>query len=222
MVEKLLTPTRRPTLGVWSGITLILLLAWLATSAFSQTSAAGESTLTPNGSLQGDQGSQYIIGPGDSLQIFVWRNPELTSSVVVRPDGQISMPLVDHMIAVGKTPSQLSRDIEKVLGEFVRQPQVNVIVAQAVSTYSQVKIVGQVARPTSVPFRKGMTVLDALLQAGGLTPFAAGNRSRIVRTVDGRKTEITVKLERLLNKGDIAQNVALEPGDLLVVPESRF
>lgn len=222
MVETLLIPTRRPALGVWSGITLILVLAWFATSALAQTSAAGES-LAPNGALpQGDQGSQYIIGPGDSLQVFVWRNPELTSSVVVRPDGQISMPLVDHMIAVGKTPSQLSRDIEKVLGEFVRQPQVNVIVAQAVSTYSQVKIVGQVARPTSVPFRKGMTVLDALLQAGGLTPFAAGNRSRIVRTVDGRKTEITVKLERLLNKGDTAQNVALEPGDLLVVPESRF
>jgi polysaccharide biosynthesis/export protein len=109
-----------------------------------------------------------------------------------------------------------------VLGEFVRQPQVNVIVTTAISTFSQVKVVGQVTKPTSLPFRKGMTVLDALLQAGGLTPFAAGNRSRIVRTEGGKKTEITVKLDRLLNKGDTQYNIILEPGDLLVVPESRF
>ncbi|HVW69861.1 MAG TPA: XrtA/PEP-CTERM system exopolysaccharide export protein [Steroidobacteraceae bacterium] len=172
--------------------------------------------------LQESETSQYIIGPGDALHIFVWRNPELTTPVVVRPDGEISMPLVDHMVAVGKTPPQLARDIEKVLGEFVRAPKVNVIVTVALSTFSQVRVIGQVTKPMAVPYRAGMTVLDAVLQVGGLGPFAAGNRAKIVRKVGGKETEIKVKLDRLLNKGDTRQNVALQPGDLLVVPESRF
>jgi polysaccharide export outer membrane protein len=166
--------------------------------------------------------SSYIIGPGDVLQVFVWRQPELTVTVPVRPDGKISTPLVEDTVAVGKTPSELARDIEKVLSEYVRAPQVNVIVSQPVSTLSQVKIIGQVAKPQGLPFREGITALDAVLAVGGLAPFAAGNRAKIVRTEDGKHREIKIKLDDLVNKGDMRQNLALKPGDVLIVPESRF
>lgn len=169
-----------------------------------------------------DTSSKYIIGPGDSLQVFVWRNPELSTTVPVRPDGKISTPLVEDMVAVGKTPSALARDIEKVLAEYVRSPQVNIIVVQPVSTFSQVKIIGQVAKPQALPYREGMTVLDAVLAAGGLGQFAAGNRAKLVREVNGRQTQIKIKLEDLVNKGQMQHNLALKPGDVLVVPESFF
>jgi polysaccharide export outer membrane protein len=164
----------------------------------------------------------YRIGPGDTLQIFVWRNPELTQSVPVRPDGKISTPLVEDMVAVGKTPSQLARDIEGVLAEYIRSPQVNVIVTNPVSAFSQVKVIGQVTNPQSLPYREGMRVLDAILAAGGLTEFAAGNRGKIVRKVDGKDTEIKVKVEDLVNKGAMKYNFELKPGDVIVVPQSFF
>ena len=167
-------------------------------------------------------GSEYIIGPGDSLQVFIWRNPELSTTVPVRPDGKISTPLVEDMVAVGKTPSQLARDIEVVLAEYIRSPQVNVILTNAVSTFSQVRVLGQVAAPQAVPYREGMTVLDAVLAVGGLGEFAAGNRGKIVRVVGGKQQEIKVRIGDLVNKGDVSQNVPLRPGDVLVVPESRF
>lgn len=166
--------------------------------------------------------ANYIIGPGDTLQVFVWRNPELAATVPVRPDGKISTPLVEDMVAVGKNPSALARDIEKVLAEYVRSPQVNVIVTQPASVFSQVKVIGQVARPQALAYREGMTVLDAVLAVGGLANFAAGNRARIVRTEDGKQREIKIKLEALVNDGDMKQNVALKPGDVLVIPETRF
>ena len=165
---------------------------------------------------------QYMIGPGDTLQIFVWRNPELSTTIPVRPDGKISTPLVDSMVAVGKSPTQLARDMEQILGEYVRQPKVNIIVAQAVSTYSQVRVVGQVGKPQSLPYRDGLTVLDAVLQVGGLGPFAAGNRSKIVRAAGGKSQSIRIRLEDLLNKGDMKQNLPLKPGDVLVVPQALF
>ena len=166
--------------------------------------------------------NEYIIGPGDTLQVFVWRNEELTTTVPVRPDGKISTPLVEDMVAVGKTPSKLARDIEVVLAEYIRQPQVNIIVSNAVSTFSQVRIIGQVTNPQGIPYREGMTVMDAILAVGGLGPFAAGNRAKLVRTVDGKPTEIRIRLEALVNKGDLSQNLTLRPGDVIVVPESRF
>jgi polysaccharide biosynthesis/export protein len=165
---------------------------------------------------------EYLIGPGDTLEVFVWRNPELTATVPVRPDGKISTPLVEDMPAVGKTPTQLARDIEKVLSEYVRTPEVNVIVTQPASAFSQVKVIGQVVKPASVPYREGMTVLDAVLAVGGLNNFAAGNRARLVRMQDGKEVEIHVKLDSLMNKGDMSQNLKLRPGDVLVIPESRF
>lgn len=164
----------------------------------------------------------YRIGPGDTLQIFVWRNQELTQSVPVRPDGKISTPLVEDMVAVGKTPSQLARDIEGVLAEYIRSPQVNVIVTDPVSAFSQVKVIGQVTNPQSLPYREGMRVLDAILAAGGLTEFAAGNRGKIVRRVDGKDVELRVKVEDLVNKGVMKHNLELKPGDVVVVPQSFF
>jgi polysaccharide export outer membrane protein len=164
----------------------------------------------------------YIIGPGDTLQVFVWRNPELTSTVPVRPDGKISTPLVEDMVAVGKTPSQLARDVEKVLGEYVRSPQINVIVTQPTSTFSQIKVIGQVVHPQAVSYRDGLTVLDAILAVGGLGPFAAGNRGKVVRVENGKSRDIKVKLADLVNDGDMRHNIPLKPGDVIVVPESRF
>jgi polysaccharide biosynthesis/export protein len=154
--------------------------------------------------------------------VFVWRNPELSVTVPVRPDGRISTPLDEDMAAVGKTPTQLARDIEKVLSEYVRSPQVNVIVTQPESAFSQVKVIGQVLKPAPVPYREGMTVLDAVLAVGGLTNFAAGNRARLVRVQDGKQVELPIKLDSLMDKGDMSQNLKLKPGDVLVVPESRF
>jgi len=163
----------------------------------------------------------YVIGPGDTVQVFVWRNAELSVTVPVRPDGKISTPLVEDMVAVGKTSSQLARDIEKVLAEYVRAPQVNIIVTNPVSTFSQVKVIGQVTNPQSVPFREGLTALDAILAVGGLTQFAAGNRAKIVRKNEAGKTvEIKVKLESLVKKGKMVENKDLKPGDVIIVPES--
>jgi polysaccharide export outer membrane protein len=164
----------------------------------------------------------YLIGPGDSLQVFVWRNPDLTVTVPVRPDGKISTPLVEDMVAVGKTPSNLARDIEKALSVYVKSPQVNVIVTIPASVYSQVKVIGQVLKPQALPYREGMSVLDAVLAVGGLTQFAAGNRAHLVRLVNGKSQELKIKLENLVNKGDMTQNLSLKPGDVLVVPETHF
>jgi polysaccharide biosynthesis/export protein len=166
--------------------------------------------------------SNYIIGPGDTLEVFVWRNPELSVTVPVRPDGKISTPLVEDMVAVGKTPPQLARDMEKVLSEYVRAPKVNIIVTTAASAFSLVKVVGQVQHPSALPYREGMRVLDAILAVGGLTQFASGNRARIVRMENGKETTIHVKVADLVNSGDVSQNALLKPGDVLVVPQSMF
>jgi len=184
--------------------------------------ALGSSSLVAQEGSSVAVGSEYIIGPGDSLQVFIWRNAELSATVPVRPDGKISTPLVEDMVAVGKTPSKLARDIEAVLSEYIRSPQVNVIVTNAVSTFSQVRVLGQVTTPQAVPYREGMTVLDAVLAVGGLGEFAAGNRGKIVRVVGGKQQEIKVRIGDLVNKGDVSQNLPLKPGDVLVVPESRF
>ncbi|HET7910501.1 MAG TPA: XrtA/PEP-CTERM system exopolysaccharide export protein [Povalibacter sp.] len=190
----------------------------LAADAPASAVSSGPVTAPADSKVAGD----YVIGPGDTIQVFVWRNPELTTTVPVRPDGKISTPLVEDMTAVGKTPSDLARDIEHVLAEYVRSPQVNVIVTQPASVFSQIKVIGQVTRPQSVPYRDGLTVLDAVLAVGGLGPFAAGNRSKIVRTENGKTKEIKVKIASLVNDGDMSQNLHLRPGDVIVIPESRF
>lgn len=203
-------------------VQVLMLTAW-ASTASAQDPATPESPEQVAGPLAPqDVPSDYIVGPGDVLTVFVWRNQDLTVTVPVRPDGKISTPLVEDMVAVGKTPSALAHDIESVLSEYVRSPQVNVIVTQPASLFSQVKVVGQVQKPQSLAYRKGMTALDVILQVGGLSQFASGNRSKIVRKEDGRTVEIPVRLDDLLNKGDLKQNVEVRPGDVVVVPESFF
>lgn len=172
--------------------------------------------------LPEDLAATYVIGPGDQLQVFVWRNPELTITVPVRPDGKISTPLVEEMVAVGKTPAQLARDIETALSEYIRSPQVSVILVQAVSVNSEVKVVGEVRQARAVPYRSGMTVLDVILAVGGLNEFAAGNRAKLVRKVDGKDQELKVNLRDLLDDGDMTQNLPVKPGDVLIVPQSRW
>jgi polysaccharide export outer membrane protein len=194
----------------------ILLISLLLASVQSPAASA-EDAPAPS-AVPGD----YVIGPGDTIQVFVWRNPDLTVTVPVRPDGKISTPLVEDMVAVGKTPSHLARDIETALAQYVKSPEVNVIVTIPMSAFSQVKVIGQVLHPQSLAYREGMTVLDAVLAAGGLSQFAAGNRSLLERKHDGKTQQIKIKLDSLVNAGDLKQNLPLEPGDVLVVPESRF
>jgi len=154
--------------------------------------------------------------------VFVFENESLSVTIPVRPDGKISTPLVEDMVAVGKTPSQLARDIEAALSKYVKTPKVNIEVLIALSVYSEVRVIGQVKEPTSMPYHEGMTVLEALLGAKGMTQFAAGNRARISRLVNGKQQDVSVKLNDLVNKGDLSQNLPLQAGDVLVVPETRF
>ena len=197
----------------------VCLMAGCATQ--TPIAATAAATTTP-GAPASDGGADYVIGPGDTLQVFVWRNPELSTTIPVRPDGKISTPLVENMVAVGKSPLELARDMEKVLSEYVRDPKVNIIVTNAQSTFSQVRVVGQVVKPQALPYRQGMTVLDAVLAVGGLTPFAAGNRAKIVRTENGKQVTFNVHLADLLNKGRVQQDLAMKPGDVLVIPQSFF
>lgn len=168
-------------------------------------------------------GPDYLIGPGDNLQIFVWRNPELSATVPVRPDGRISVPLVEDMPAVGKTPTQLARDLEQVLKQYVQEPIVNVIVTGFVGPFAQqVRVVGEAAKPQAIPYRANMSLLDVMIDVGGLTRFASGNRAVIVRQVNGKETEERVRLDDLLKDGDVSANVKMLPGDILIVPQTYF
>ena len=170
-------------------------------------------------------GEQYVIGPMDELTIFVWRNPELGAKVQVRPDGRITTPLISDMSAVGKTPSQLADDIKTALAAYIRDPLVSVIVDNFSGTYSQqVRIVGATEKPSSLPYRANMTLLDAMIAVGGLNEYAAGDKARLVRfdRMTGKQSEYKLKISRLLRKGDASANVRLAPGDVIIIPESMF
>ena len=164
----------------------------------------------------------YIVGPGDMLNITVWRNPELSQTVPVRPDGQVSTPLVDGLVAQGKTSAQIARDVEKELSKYVRDPVVTVIVTSFVGPYSeQIRVVGEAVKPQFLPYKQKMTVLDVLIAAGGLTDFADGNRATLVRTSEGNK-RYNVRLNDLVKRGDIDANVDVLPGDILIIPQGWF
>lgn len=166
---------------------------------------------------------EYVIGPGDSLQIFVWDHADLSTGVQVRPDGKISTPLVEDLQAAGRTPTQLARDIEDVLREYVRSPIVTVIMQGFVGEGTQqIRVVGQAVAPMALQYRQGMTVLDVMIAVGGLSEFAAGNRAKIIRKAGDSDVEIRVRLDDLLNEGKIEENVRLLPGDVLIIPESFF
>lgn len=167
----------------------------------------------------------YQIGPADELSVFVWRNPELSTRISVRPDGRITTPLITDMIAVGKTPAQLADDIRVVLSQYIQEPIVSVMVERPQGTFAQqIRIVGATARPAALPYRANMTLLDAMIAVGGLNEFAAGNRARLVRfdRATGRQREYDLRIGSLLRRGDISANVKLEPGDVIIIPESMF
>ena len=163
----------------------------------------------------------YVIGAGDTLEIFVWREPDLSGTIPVRPDGKISISLVEDMIAIGKTPTELARDMEAVLAEYLRLPKVNIIVVSEGSS-NQIQVIGNVVSPQSIPYRDDICVLDVVVAVGGLDDLAAGNRAQVVRTLDGKTTECKIRLSDLMTDGDMSQNIFMYPGDVLIVPESRF
>lgn len=201
-----------------------LLLSILLLSFVAGCGGGSATVADPKQQAVTPEQAEYRIGPGDQLNVFVFNQPELSINVPVRPDGLISTPLVEDLQAAGKTPSELARDMEKKLAEYVRSPSVNVIVTGFVGNYGdQVRVVGQAANPQALPYRSGMTVLDVMIAVGGLGQFAAGNRARLVRRgADGKTTEMRVRLDDLLNDGDIKANLQVQPGDVLIIPESRF
>jgi len=165
----------------------------------------------------------YVVGPGDTLNILVWRNPELSTSVPVRPDGRITMQLVEDLKASGKTATQLARDIERALGKYVQSPVVSVIVTTFVGPYSQqVRVIGEAAKPQALPYRESMTLLDVMIAVGGITDFADGNKASILRTAGGKSQQFGVRLTNLVKGGDLSANVTMRPGDVLVIPQSFF
>jgi polysaccharide export outer membrane protein len=207
-----------------SVISLVALASTL--SACGGGSAAGPA-LPPAAYVANKEqpGEEYVIGPLDQLSIFVWRNAELTAKVQVRPDGRITTPLVNDMPAVGKTPAQLADDMKAALSKYVNNPIVSVIVENFSGTYSQqVRVVGATEKPASIPYRANMTLLDAMIAVGGLSQYAAGNKAKLVRydRATGRQTEFALQISNLLKKGDSAANVALQPGDVIIIPESMF
>jgi len=192
----------------------------LVAGAVSGCSSLGNYPAAPQ-SVE-SQDHRYKIGPLDTLNIQVWRNPELSATVTVRPDGRISSPLVEDLVAAGRSPADLARDIEQALGKFIRDPVVTVLVSGFQGVYSeQIRIVGEAARPQAVPYRQQMTILDVMIQAGGLTDFADGNAAVLVRGSEGGK-QYSVRLKDLLKRGDISANIAVKPGDIVIVPQSFF
>jgi polysaccharide biosynthesis/export protein len=169
--------------------------------------------------------ADYLIGPLDQLQIFVWRNPELSTNVRVRPDGRITVPLIDDLAATGQTPTQLAKAIEDKLKTYIQNPIVSIIVSDFQGPFAQqVRVVGEASNPAAIPYRSNMTLLDVMISVGGLTEYAAGNRARLIRydAQAGQQKEYSVKIDRLLKDGDIKANVRIEPGDVIIIPESFF
>lgn len=165
----------------------------------------------------------YLVGPGDSVNITVWRNPEVSTSVPVRPDGKITTPLVEDLPASGKTSSQLARDIEKALAKYIQDPVVTVIVTGFVGPYSeQIRVIGQAAKPQALPYREGMSLMDVMIAVGGITEFASGNKASIIRGTGENRQKLAVRLDDLIKEGDISANTPMRPGDILVIPESFF
>lgn len=182
-------------------------------SAPSSSSESGSET----------RAEEYLIGPGDQLQIFVWRNPELSSTIPVRPDGKITTPLVEDVLASGKTATQLAREMERRLAFYVKNPIVTVTVQEFVGRYSeQIRVVGEAATPKSLSYSSNMTLLDVIIDVGGLTEFADGNKASIVRNVNGKRQQIRIRLDDLIKRGDISANIEMMPGDILIIPESWF
>jgi polysaccharide export outer membrane protein len=199
----------------------LLAIGMLAVAALL-SGCASSGAYAPAPSAVPSMEHRYKVGPLDVLAITVWRNPELSTTVTVRPDGRISMPLIDEVMAAGKNPSEVARELEKGLSKLLRDPSVTVIVSGFQGTYGeQIRIVGEAARPQAVPFRQEMTVLDVMIQAGGLTDYADGNAAVLVRGAEKGK-QYSLRLKDLLKRGDISANAPVLPGDIIIVPQSWF
>jgi polysaccharide export outer membrane protein len=200
----------RGILILWS---IALLTGGCTTTPATPSSATSASVSSTN----------YIIGPGDTLKIFVWRNPDVSGEVPVRPDGKITTPLVEDMQAVGKTATQLARDLETALGDYLKKPVVTVTVTEFVGNFTeQIRVVGQATEPKALTYRDDLTLLDVVIEVGGLSEFADGNGAKLVRRTSNGKETFNLRLADLINKGDMSANIDMQPGDIVVIPESWF
>ena len=214
---------KRRSLRPWPLMTALLSLALAGCSGSAAVQKPGPPMLHggPAADPEAVATADYIIGSGDTLRIQVLQNQELNVEVPVRPDGKISTPLVNDMVAAGKSPSRLARDMEQTLSQYVRNPTVSVIVIRSTGDQGKVQVVGQAVAPKAVAYRSGMTLMDLMIQVGGLSQFAAGNRAKLIRSDAAGVHEIRVHLKDLLN-GKISENMALKPGDLVVIPQTLF
>lgn len=198
-------------------------LAAIGIVAFILVVGGCASTKPPLGEVGELLDYEYVIGPGDSINIFVWNNPEVSTTVPVRPDGRVSAPLVEEVFASGKTPTQLARDIEESLSVYIKDPLVTVMVGGFQGRFDQqIRILGEATNPSAIVYRQDMTLLDVIIAVGGLTPFASGNKAVLVRYIDGEPVSGGVRIDDLIQDGDISANVTMRPGDILIIPEAWF
>jgi polysaccharide export outer membrane protein len=197
---------------------------WMDVGPSSSGKSAADADVAPEGEGSAKEAAtDYVLGPGDRIQVFVWRNPELSTTIPIRPDGKITIPLVEDVIAAGKRPTELARTIEQALSAFIEDPIVSVIAMEFGGEFDQqVRVIGEATRPQAIAFKARMTVLDVMIHVGGLTQFAAGNRSVIVRRFGGADTTIPVNLSDLLRDGRLENNVPVKPGDVIIIPQSLF
>jgi len=199
----------------------IIFLSSVITTGCSTTNDIA--VLEQQNSAELTKSQPYLIGPGDLINVFVWGNPDLSIEVSVRPDGRISTPLVEDVLASGKTPAQLAREMESQLVRYIKSPVVTVMVREFNGTFGQqIRIVGEAAQPRAIPYRENMTLLDVMIAVGGLTEFASGNDASIVRTINQKQQQFQVRLDDLVKYGDITANVPMQPGDIVIIPESWF
>jgi polysaccharide biosynthesis/export protein len=211
MRDLLVAVSARRVCRIWIWVMLTALLAGCATSTYPPAPASA-----------GTADYRYLIGPGDMVSIAVWRNPELSVTVPVRPDGRLSTPLVEDLPALGKDPAALARDIEKALAKYIRDPVVTVIVTSVAGAQTeQIRVIGEAQKPAAIPYRQNMTVLDVMITVGGLTDFADGNRAVLLRGSEGNKP-YTVRLSDLVKRGDVSANVEMRPGDVVIIPRGWF
>ncbi|MGJ8693924.1 MAG: XrtA/PEP-CTERM system exopolysaccharide export protein [Thalassotalea sp.] len=206
------------TIYKWAGVVFTAIFL----NACSNLNTLPTATIHPS-STQEITSYKYLIGPGDSLNIFVWRNPEVSGSFLVRPDGMITTSLVEDIPVSGKTPTELAREIEKILGTYLRDPIVTVTVGGFVGPFSeQIRIIGEASTPQSINYTENMTLLDVMIRVGGLTEFANGNNAKLIRIEDGQQKQYQVFIDDLLKNGEISANVDVLPGDIIIIPETWF
>ena len=213
---------RKPTAGVGAVLAATILAGCSGTPTYPPAPIFADPPVHVDPRISG---WNYLLGPGDSVNVFVWRNPDVSGSFPIRPDGKMTMNLIEDLQAAGKTPTQLARDIEKALSKYIQEPIVTVIVAGGIGPYNQqIRVLGEADTPQAMAYREGMSLVDVMIAVGGLTDFADGNKAYISRIAkeDGTRVQMGVRLEDLIRDGDSTANVEIRPGDVLVIPESLF